>query len=106
MDKPLRVIDLTSHRDTKKNKEKEEWVKEMTDILDGLKKAIDEGRLTQIVMQWEEILPEKEQEKDSPVFHTAIIHWNEDYDIDTTIGFAARLKHRLLILADSQGCES
>lgn len=97
----LKIVDLKSHREDKENEYNKAWVKEMIEEFDSLKKSVEDGRLIQIVLQYEERVTEEElkEHPDLP-HHTAVIHWNDDRDMDQTLGFASRLMFRLQMLAE------
>lgn len=98
-DKP-KIVDLSLHRSEEEDKDKAEWRKEMHELIDGLKKAIDEHRLTQIVLQYECKVPKEEQKEDGPDHSTRLVNWNKDYDADKALGYAARLYHRLFLIIE------
>ncbi len=97
----LKIIDLKDHRDNKEDEYHKAWAKEMIEELDSLKKSVEDGRLTQILLQYEERVTEEElkEHPDLP-HHTAVIHWNDDRNMDQTLGFASRLMFRLQMLAE------
>lgn len=99
MDDKLKIVDLAARREGQEETEHEEWKKEMLSLIDDLKKAIEKGSLTQIVMQWEEEVDEDEREEYGK-HRTMLSHWNRGEDMDQTLGYATRLSSRLFLIAE------
>ncbi len=97
----LKVVDLKTRRDAKEDEDQIKWKEEIFGMLDDLKKAVEEGDLTQIILQYETKLSEEElKEEPGPDHHTVLIHWNKNQNMDEMVGSASRLNLRLLLMAE------
>jgi hypothetical protein len=96
----LKIVDFKSKKDKEEDEFREKFKKDICELLDGLKKAVEDDRLEQIVLQWEEALPEEEVKDGDPPWSTSIIHYNKNGDMDQSLGYAERLKQRLFLLTE------
>lgn len=93
----MEIVDLTKHRDDE-DKKTMECLKEQ---LGELMKTIDDGRLQQLVIQYDEKTAGEDAEIADEARH--IIFWNNDENFDEMVGFVQRLLFRITLIAESAG---
>lgn len=97
-EKHLNVVDISHQREQEEAKDLKEFLESLNGLLSNLRKAAEEKRLTDLIIQWDELTPkESEDEEDTTTY---IMHFNEENDITRTIGFTQRLITRLSLWAE------
>jgi len=96
----LKVVDLAARRAKEEDEEHAELIKDMKELCDCLMKAAEEDRLEQLVIQWEETKPEEEVEEGEADTTTKLLHFNRNYDLDQSLGYAERLKQRIFLITE------
>ena len=89
----LKIVNLAEYR----NEKDDHFKKGIKAVLDDLMKAIEEDRLKDIVLQWEEKEPTAEEGVDST---SVVIYWNPEQDLDKSLGCAHRLAHRIFLISE------
>jgi len=77
----------------------EELREGLLEFISQLTVAIQEDRLEEIVLQWNESTDEYTDDG-KKIMQSMIMHWNRSGSMDRSVGFAERLKQRLLMIAE------
>lgn len=100
----LKVVDFPKQEEEKGIDP--EILQRVKDKTAELVKAAEEGRLTQVLLQFEAEEDEIEGvPEDAQAVSTTMMFWNDGGSFDQIIGFAARLKFRLLAIAEGNAQE-
>ena len=100
MSDELKVVDLAARRNSKKDEDKEAWKEEVKETFEVIQKAIEDGRLTQFILLFDEESTEEDKAKGAKDCHSQVLTWNKSGDIDKTLGNVSRLNIRLLLMAE------